>query len=282
MGSDLAPLGLIAGSRLLPFVFAREARRQGRRVVATAFDGETDPALAAEVDDIEWLRVGQLGKMIRALADRGVRECVMLGQIAPKNLFDLRPDLRAMAILLRLKRRNAHTLFGAIAEELEKDGIRLVEALPWVQPWVPATGFHAGPKTSGDEREDLAYGLGIALEIARLDIGQSVVVKRGTTLAVEGFEGTDACIERGGKLAGKDGGAVVVKVAKAGHDMRFDIPCIGSRTVEACAAAGVRVLAVEAGRSLLLERAEVESLARERGISVVAYARGDAVTSSGS
>ncbi|KAB2667607.1 MAG: LpxI family protein [Verrucomicrobia bacterium] len=282
MGSDLAPLGLIAGSRLLPFVFAREARRQGRRVVAAAFEGETDPALAGEVDEIEWLRVGQLGKMIRALADRGARECVMLGQIAPKNLFDLRPDLRAMGVMLRLKRRNAHTLFGAIAEELEKDGVRLVEALPWLQPWIPAKGFAAGPVPTPEEREDVAYGLGLAREIARLEIGQSVVVKRGTALAVEGFEGTDACLERGGKLAGKDGGAVAVKVAKAGHDMRFDIPCIGPRTVETCAASGVRVLAVEAGRSLLLERDAVERLARERGVSVVAHDGSDAVTSSGS
>ncbi len=282
MGSELAPLGLIAGSRLLPFVFAREARRQGRRVVAAAFEGETDPALAVEVDEIEWLRVGQLGKMIRALADRGARECVMLGQIAPKNLFDLRPDLRAMGVMLRLKRRNAHTLFGAIAEELEKDGVRLVEALPWLQPWIPAKGFAAGPVPTPEEREDVAYGLGLAREIARLEIGQSVVVKRGTALAVEGFEGTDACLERGGKLAGKDGGAVAVKVAKAGHDMRFDIPCIGPRTVETCAASGVRVLAVEAGRSLLLERDAVERLARERGVSVVAHDGSDAVTSSGS
>lgn len=274
MGTETAPLGLIAGSRMLPYVFAREARRQGRRVVAAAFEGETDPALAAEVDAIEWLRVGQLGGMIRALTGRGVKECVMLGQIAPKNLFDLRPDLRAMSILLRLKRRNAHTLFGAIADELAKDGVTLVEALPWLRPWVPAPGFVAGPRPTDEEREDVAYGRSIALEIARLEIGQSVVVKRGTTLAVEGFEGTDACLERGGRLAGKDGGAVAVKVAKAGHDMRFDIPCIGPKTVETCAASGVRVLAVEPGRSLLLERDVVERLAAERGVAVVTHGPG--------
>ena len=280
---DIAPpLGLIAGSKSLPLLFAREARRDGRRIVAVAFEGETDPALAAEVDEIEWLRVGQLGKMIRALAGRGVRECVMLGQIAPKNLFDFRPDLRAMAILVRLKRRNAHTLFGAIADELAKDGVRLVEAIPWLQPWIPQKGFAAGPRPSDDDREDIAYGLGIAREIARLEIGQIVVVKRGTVLAVEGFEGTDACLERGGKLAGKEGGGVAVKIAKAGHDMRFDIPCIGPRTVETCAASGVRVLAVECGRSLLLERDVVERTARERGVSVVAYDPAEAVSASGS
>jgi DUF1009 family protein len=270
MAETAPPLGLIAGSRQLPFVFAREARRQGRRVVAVAFEGETDPALAAEVAEIEWLRVGQLGKMIRALTQRGAQQCVMLGQIAPRNLFDLRPDLRAMAILLRLKRKNAHTLFGAIAEELAKDGVQLIEAIPWLQPWIPQTGFQAGPRLSEEEQEDVEYGTGVAAEVARLDIGQSVVVKRGTVLAVEGFEGTDACLERGGKLAGKDGGAVAVKRAKAGHDLRFDIPCIGPRTVETCASHGVRVLAVEAGRSLMLERPEVERLAKERGVTVLA------------
>ncbi len=272
MDTDAAPLGLIAGSRSLPIVFAREAKRQGRRVVAVAFEGETDPALATEVHEIEWLRVGQLGKMIRALADRGVHECVMLGQIAPKNLFDLRPDLRAMAILLRLKRKNAHTLFGAIADELAKDGVRLVEAVPWLQPWIPASGQTVGPRLSDDERADVEYASGIAREISRLEIGQCVVVKKGTVLAVEGFEGTDACLERGGKLAGKDGGAVAVKRAKAGHDLRFDIPCIGPRTVEVCASHGVRVLTVEAGRSLLLDRPEVERIARDRGVSVVTQA----------
>jgi UDP-2,3-diacylglucosamine hydrolase len=265
-----APLGLIAGSRRLPFVFAAEARRQGRCVAAVAFDGETDPALASEVDTVTWVKVGQLGRMIEALKERGVRDCVMLGQIAPSNLFNLRPDLKAMALLLRLKEKNAHTIFGAIGDELAKEGIRLVDPLGWLGAWMPGAGYAMGSRLDARELSDVAYGARIAREIARLEIGQSVVVKDGTTLAVEGFEGTDACLERGGKLAGKSGGAVAVKLAKSGHDVRFDLPCVGPRTLEVCARSGVRVLAFEPGRTILLDRPEAEALAVKSGISLVA------------
>ena len=271
MSDSTRPLGLIAGSKSLPLVFADEARRLGRRVVAVGFEGETDPALASRVDQIVWLRVGQLSKMIGAFTQREVQECVMLGQIAPRSLFDVRPDFRAMSLLLRLKEKNAHTIFGAIADELAKDGVQLIEATPWLQPWMPGPGYTAGPALTPALSAAVEYGVRIAREVARLDIGQSVVVKEGTTLAVEGFEGTDACLERGGKLAGGSGGAVAVKTAKAGHDMRFDVPCIGPRTVNTCAGHEIRVLAVEAGRTLLLDRPEVEALAWERRVSVVTF-----------
>ena len=268
MSESTVPLGLIAGSKSLPLLFAQEARRDGRRLVAVAFEGETSPDLAPLVDEIVWLRVGQLGKMIAALTERGVRECVMLGQIAPSNLFNLRPDLRAMGLLFRLKEKNAHTLFGAIADELQKDGVTLIDPLRWLKPWMPSGGYAVGPKLTEEQREDVRFGLRIAKEVSRLDIGQSVVVKRGTVLAVEGFEGTDACLERGGKLAGREGGAVAVKVAKAGHDLRFDLPCVGPKTVEVCATHGLAVLAVEAGRTLLLDQPELEALAIRRKLAV--------------
>lgn len=262
-------LGLIAGNRSLPLIFARQARRLGvRRLVAIAFEGETDPGLAPLVDDLIWVKVGQLTRLINGFTQRGIARCVMLGQIAPKNLFDLRPDLRAVRLLLRLKEKNAHTIFGAIAEELLKDGVTLISAVPWLQPLMPGTGFHLGPKLSEAARADLAFGLRIAKEISRLDIGQTVVVKNGTVLAVEGFEGTDRCLARGGELAGKPAGAVAVKVAKANHDFRFDIPCIGPQTIQTCAAAGIAVLAIEAGRTLLLEQDQVEALARRHQIAV--------------
>ena len=269
MNTGPATLGLIAGNRSLPLEFARQARAAGvKRLVAVAVENETDPALVPLVDDIVWLKVGQLSKMISAFADRGVTQCVMVGQIAPKHLFDLRPDLRAMKVLFRLKEKNAHTIFGAVADELKKDGIELVEATPWLKPLMPQTGFQLGPRLTDEQRADVEFGFRIAREVARLEIGQTVVVKDGTVLAVEGFEGTDKCLARGGELAGKDRSAVAVKVAKVNHDMRFDIPCIGIQTLETCARSGISVLALEAGKALLLELKACEQLVKKNKISV--------------
>ncbi len=272
MNPPLETLGLIAGNRSLPLLFARQARNGGgggaRRVVAVAFEGETDPALASLVDEVVWVKVGQLSKMIAAFTDRNVRQCVMLGQIAPKNLYDVRPDLRAMGVLFKLKERNAHTIFGAIANELKKDGVELIEATPWLQPLMPGAGFRLGRKLSEEQRADVEFGFAIAKEVSRLEIGQTVVVKEGTVLAVEGFEGTDKCLARGGELAGKNGGAVAVKVAKISHDMRFDVPCLGPQTLETCARSGVAVLAFEAGKSLLLEQETCADLAERHKLAV--------------
>ena len=269
----LESIGLIAGSRSLPLDFARLARAAGvRRIVCTAVEGETDPAIAALVDDLVWLNVGQLGKMISAFTSRGVKHCVMAGQVAPKNLFDLRPDLRAVGVLFRLKEKNARSIFGAIADEMKKDGVELIAATPWLAPLMPQTGFALGPKISAAQQADVAFGFRIAKEISRLEIGQTVIVKDGTVLAVEGFEGTDYCLARGGELAGKNGGAVAVKVAKLNHDMRFDIPCIGAKTFEICAAAKISTLALESGKTLLLEREICEELAEQHKISVTTIA----------
>lgn len=270
MHAEVDTLGIIAGNRALPLMLARQARELGvRRLVAVAFQGETDPSLAGLVDEIVWLKVGQLGKLIAALKDRGVTRCAMAGQIAPRNLFDVRPDLRALALLLTLKEKNAHTIFGALADELRREGIELVEATPWLEPLMPGAGFKLGPKLTEDQQADAAFGYRIAKEIARLEIGQTVVVKSGVVLAVEGFEGTDRCLTRGGELAGRDGGAVAVKVAKAKHDMRFDIPCIGARTLEVAAGAGLAVLALEAGKSLLLEEEQVKEIALKKRVAVI-------------
>ena len=240
-----------------------------KRLVAVAFDHETDAALAQLVDSIAWVKVGQLGKMISAFVDNGVKQCVMVGQIAPKNLFDVRPDLRAVKLLLTMKEKNAHTIFGAIAEELRHAGIELIEATPWLAPLMAPAGFHLGPNLSDEQRADVQFGFRIAKEVSRLEIGQLVVVKNGTVLAVEGFEGTDRCLARGGELAGKSGGAAAVKVAKEKHDMRFDIPCIGLKTIQTCAESGVGVLALEAGKTLVLDQEEISTLARREKISLV-------------
>ena len=263
-------LGLIAGNRSLPLLLARQARQQGvKRLVAVAFEGETDPGLAQLVDEIVWIRVGQLSKLIGAFTSRGVQKCVMAGQIAPKNLFDVRPDLRGLALLLRLKEKNAHTIFGAIAEELKKEGVELIEATPWLKPLMAGPGFRLGPAPTASQVADAEFGFKLAKEVSRLEIGQTAVVKGGTVLAVEAFEGTDRCLARGGELAGRGGGAVAVKVAKEKHDLRFDIPCLGPRTVEVCATAGIAVLAFEAGQSLLLEQETCETLANKNNICLM-------------
>ena len=269
MSRNVQTLGIIAGSRSLPLLLARQARTMGvNRLVAVAFENETDPELAALVDKIVWVKVGQLSKMISAFTSNDVKHCVMAGQIAPKNLFDLRPDLRAMTLLFKLKEKNAHTLFGAIADELQREGVELIAATPWLEPLMAPIGFHLGPVLSAEQTADVEFGFRMAKEISRLEIGQMVVVKNGTVLAVEGFEGTDKCLLRGGELAGKSGGAIAIKVAKAGHDMRFDIPCIGPQTLASCAAANISVLALEAGKTLVLEQDEMERLAWKHSVSI--------------
>jgi DUF1009 family protein len=151
---EIDTIGIIAGNRSLPLAFAEQARAKGvKRLVAIAFENETNPALAQKVDEIVWLKVGQLSKMIAALKDRGVAQCVMLGQIAPKNLFDVRPDLRAVSLLMKLKERNAHSIFGAIADELKKDGITLIEPIPWLGALMPSAGFTLGPRLSDEQKE---------------------------------------------------------------------------------------------------------------------------------
>jgi DUF1009 family protein len=174
-----------------------------------------------------------------------------------------------MGVLLRLKQKNAHSIFGAIAEELRKDGVELIEATPWLRSLMPGPNFLLGPKLSSEQKEDLEFGFRMAKATSQLEIGQSVVVKKGAVLAVEAFEGTDQCLTRGGQLAGRSGGAVAVKVAKEKHDFRFDIPCVGPQTLETCAAAQISVLGLETGKTLLLEQHACEELARKNKISLV-------------
>jgi len=273
MRDDTPPdtVGMIAGNGLYPGIFAQAARRAGvGRIVAAAFVDETDPALAELVDRIEWMRVGQLGKMIKYFRSGGVGQVVMVGQIAPKNLFDLRPDLRLLKMLSRIKERNAETLFAGIASELEADGIRLLPATTFLEDLLPGPGHVCGPELGERQQEDAAFGFRIAKEVSRLDIGQTVVVKKGTVLAVEAFEGTNEAIKRGGSM-GK-GEAMVVKVSKPDQDFRFDVPVVGPATIETAAEAGVSAIVIEAGCTLLLGKEEVFRLCRERKVSLVARA----------
>jgi len=262
-----ASLGIIAGSGTYPFALARAARAAGvPRLVAAAFENETDPALAGLVDEIEWMRVGQLGRLIKTFSSRKVEQVIMVGQIAPGNLFDLRPDLKAFLILAKLRERNAESIFGAIGDELAKAGVTLLPATTFMEEHLAGAGVFAGPRLSRREEGDVRFGFGIAKEISRLDIGQTVVVKGGTVLAVEGFDGTNATIKRGGQL-GK-GDSVVVKVSKPNQDFRFDVPVIGPATLETAAGAQIRVIAVEAGRTLVLERERVTEMAAQLKVSL--------------
>jgi len=248
--------GLIAGNGVYPFEWVANARANGvRRIVAVAFEKETEPTLAEQVDEIIWLRVGQLGALLKAFRDRQVPAAVMAGQIAPGNLFDLRPDWKALMVLAKLKRRNAESIFGAIADELASAGVELLDATTFMEPALAEEGLIAGPKPKPRVLEDFAFGQRIAREMARLDIGQSVVVKNGTVLAVEAFEGTNEAIARGGRLG--RGGAILAKVSKPGQDFRFDVPVIGLKTLAAADEAGVASLVLEAGRTLLLEKAKL-------------------------
>lgn len=267
---ESTPLGIIAGSGSYPLVLARAARAAGvPRICAAAFEHETDPALIPLVDEVRWLRVGQLGKLLTFFADLGLRRAIMAGQIAPKNLFDLRPDFKALLLLGKLRERNAESLFGAIADELDKAGVTLLPATTYLEHLLATAGHLAGPAPGRRALADVAFAMRIAKQVSALDIGQSVVVRHGTVLAVEAFEGTDAALRRGGALAGGKGGATLAKVSKPGQDLRFDVPVIGPRTIETAAQARVSVIAVEAGRTLLLDRAQVTSLATRERVTVV-------------
>ena len=262
-------LGIIAGNGVYPRLLAEAARRAGvKRIVAAAFTNETDDRLAGMVDEIQWMRVGQLAKLLACFRSGGVHSAIMAGQIAPKNLFDLRPDWKMLLLLARLKRRNAESIFTAIGNELARADVTLLPATSFLEDCLAPAGLIAGRNLTHREEDDVAFGFEIAREVSRLDIGQTVLVKNGTVLAVEAFEGTNEAIKRGGALGRKD--AVMVKVAKPTQDMRFDVPVIGIATIEAAVAAHLRVIAVEAGRTLLLEKDAIIEGSARANISIVA------------
>jgi DUF1009 family protein len=267
--APLHTLGIIAGNGVYPRLLADAARKAGvKKVIAAAFTGETDPELDPHVDLIEWMRVGQLNRLLKFFRAQDIHHAIMAGQIAPKNLFDLRPDWKALMLLGKLKQRNAESIFAAIADELANVDVDLLPATTFLEDSLAPSGLVAGPKLSRQEQDDVDLGWKIAKEIARLDVGQAIIVKNGTVVAVEALEGTNDAIRRGGALARKD--AIMVKVAKPKQDMRFDVPVIGLETVRIVAEAKLRVIAIEAGKTLLLERDAIIDLANRSNISIVA------------
>lgn len=267
-------LALIAGKGAYPRELAVSARKQGvKRLIAITFRKETDPVIERHVDETVWIHLGQLGAMLDAFRRLGVKQAVMVGQITPTHIFRVRFDKAMIELLARLPAKTAETVFGAIGDELKAIGVELLPASVFMESAMPAPGplTPSGP----NERQwmDIEIGLRIAKATSGLDIGQTVVIKDGIVIAVEAFEGTDATILRAGKLAGP--GVVIVKVAKRGHDMRFDIPVVGMHTMKTLRKARAAVLAVEAGRTILLERDRVVAEAERLGVRMTAVETGD-------
>jgi DUF1009 family protein len=272
--SAVESLGIIAGRGVYPLLLAESARQQGvRRLHAVAFRGETDRGIERRADQVAWIHLGQLGAMLDAIARSGVRDWVMAGQITPTHLFRVRPDGRLIQLLRRLRARNAETIFGAVSEELAAVGVCVLPASSFMEAHMPGAGLLTRRAPSEEEASDIRIGFGAALATSGLDIGQTVVVKQGTILAVEAFEGTDETILRAGRLGGE--GSVVVKLAKRGHDMRFDIPVVGLHTLKVLRKARAGVLAFEAGRCIVLGREAVVEEADRRGLCLTALAPRD-------
>lgn len=266
---------IIAGRGAYPRVLAESARRQGvRRLAAVAFKRETDSVIEKACDEVHWVHIGQLQALLDAMKSFGIPRAVMAGQIKPSHLFNLRPDRKMIDLLARLKERNAETIFGAVGEELKAVGIELLQASTFMESAMPAAGQIGNIQPTPAQWGDIRLGLRVAKATSGLDVGQTVIVKEGTVLAVEAFEGTDAAILRAGDLGGK--GSVIVKVAKRGHDMRFDIPVIGERTFKSMKKSGAAVLAVEAGKSILLEREKLVELADRAGVVFIAVSMEEA------
>lgn len=258
-------LAIIAGSGVYPRLLATSARKSGvRRIFVLAFKGETDKAMADLCDEVQWVSVGQLSASVAALKKSGAAHAVMVGRITPTALFHVRPDAEFIQLLASLRERNAHTIFGALASRLADAGIELMPAHTFMDDHLAPAGLIGTRGPTESENADLALGMKVAKVTSGLDIGQTVVIKEGTIVAIEAFEGTDETIKRAGGLCGK--GAVVVKAAKAGHDMRFDIPVIGVETIALLKRIGAVALGVEAGRTLLLEREKVAAAADKAGI----------------
>jgi DUF1009 family protein len=262
-------IGLIAGSGRFPVLFAETARRRGVQVVAVAHRGETAPELVHHVHAITWVQPGQLQALIDALRGHGVDRTVMVGGIAKPRLFrEIMPDARALAAIARLGKLRDDLLLRALADELEGEGIRVVPSTTYLEEILPAPGVLGAHEPTAEQWADIRYGFQVVKGIGRFDIGQSVVVRGGAVMAVEGIEGTDATIRRAGQLV--NGEIVVVKATKPIQDLRFDLPAVGPDTIRTIAEVRGRALGVEAGRTIVLDRRAMLALADEAGIAVVA------------
>src|SRR5215213_4358373 len=262
-------VGLIAGNGRFPFLVLEGARRAGCEVAVAAIREETDPAIEKVADRVTWVGIGQLGRMIRFFKREGVEKAIMAGQVKHVQIFSgALPDVRMLRMLLSLPRRNTDALIGGVAAELAREGIELIDSTYFLKDQLPAEGVLTRRAPSAAERADVEYGLEVAREIARLDLGQTIVVRARACVAVEAMEGTDETVRRAGRLA--RGRLTVVKVAKPNQDMRFDVPVVGVPTVETMLESGATCLCVTAGKTLMFDRQEMLNLADRHRVAVVA------------
>ena len=261
-------VGMIAGGGQFPLLIAEAARKEGVRIVAVAHHDETEPSLSEKVDEIVWIKLGQLGQLIRTFKKNGVRNALMAGTITKKRMFEnIRPDLKGLAIMSKLAIFHDDDILRAVAKELAREGIEIISSIRFLPDLIAPEGCLTARRPNKAEKEDAHFGWKIAKELGRLDIGQCVVVRKKTVLALEAIDGTDATILRGGKLAREK--AVVVKVSKPNQDLRFDVPCVGIETIKAMSKVKGAVLAVEAGYTLLFDKEEMVTEADRENISII-------------
>ncbi len=270
--AQLKGWGLIAGNGRFPFLVLEGARSQGIEMAVIALKEEASPELEKIAKRLHWVSLGELSKTIELLQQEGVTQAVMAGQVKHNKIFSaIRPDWKLAKLLLSLPRKNTDALIGAVARVLEDEGIRLVDSTIFLKPLVPEPGVLTRRAPNEHEADDIAYGIGVARQIAGMDIGQTVVISNRACVAVEAMEGTDETIARAARIAGGKP-MVVVKVSKPGQDMRFDVPVVGLPTVEQMKTAGATALAVDAGRTLLFDREKLIDLADAAGITIEAIA----------
>lgn len=262
-------LGLIAGNGKFPFLVVEGAHKAGASVAVAAIREETDPSIEKISDKLTWVGIGQLGKMLRFFKEEGVTQAIMAGQVKHVQIFSRAiPDVRMLKMLLRLPKRNTDALIGAVADELAAEGIELIDSTYFLQDHLPQKGTLSKREPDERERSDIEYGLEVAHEIARLDLGQTIVVRDRACVAIEAMEGTDRVIRRAGELV--RGKLTVVKIAKPDQDMRFDVPVVGVPTIETMIQSHATCLCLTAGKTLMFDREEMIRLANKHKIAVVA------------
>ena len=261
--------GLIAGNGKFPFMVLEGARRAGFSLSVAAIREETDPEIERAADRVEWVGLGQLGKLIRFFRNDGVERAIMAGQVKHVQIFSgAIPDARMLKMLLKLPKRNTDALIGAVADELASEGIELIDSTWFLKDYLPGPGTLTRREPDAREREDINYGLEIGREIVRLNLGQTIVIRAKACVAIEAMEGTDETIRRAGQLA--RGRLTVVKLARPDQDMRFDVPVVGLSTIEAMLAACATCLSITAGKTLLFDREETIRLAEKNKIAIIA------------